>query len=117
MLARRAGFEADEILRGRQIVDQAVVALDQVQMVAQLEEMNWGTLRALARAIDAKSRWTAGHSERVTQVAMAIGREMGLSGIDLDTIRRGGMLHDIGKIGIPAGVLDSPAPLTEDERS
>jgi putative nucleotidyltransferase with HDIG domain len=117
MVARRRDFDEEEILRARQIVDQAAVALDQVQLVAQLEEMNWGTLRALARAIDAESRWTAGHAERVVNVALAIGEEMALSDAQLSTLRRGGLLHDIGKIGIPATVLDATRVLTEDERS
>jgi putative nucleotidyltransferase with HDIG domain len=117
MVGRRRGFSPDEIHRARQIVDQAAVALDQVQLVSRLEEMSWGTLRALARAIDAKSKWTGGHAERVASLALAIGEEMRLSPSDMETLRRGGLLHDIGKIGIPASVLDSANTLNEDERS
>jgi putative nucleotidyltransferase with HDIG domain len=117
MVGRRRDFGADEVLRARQIVDQAAVALDQVQLVAQLEEMGWGTLMALARAIDAKSKWTGGHAERVASMALAIGEEMKLSEPEMHTLRRGGLLHDIGKIGIPATVLDATRELSEDERS
>jgi putative nucleotidyltransferase with HDIG domain len=117
MVGRRKPFRDEEIHRARQIVDQAAVALDQVQLVARLEEMSWGTLRALARAIDAKSKWTGGHAERVASLALAIGEEMKLGASDMETLRRGGLLHDIGKIGIPANVLDSSKELSEDERS
>ncbi|MDP2955638.1 MAG: HD domain-containing protein [Longimicrobiales bacterium] len=99
---------ADVIARARQVADQATVALDAVRMVGELEEMNWGTLRALARAIDAKSRWTAGHSERVTEVSLQLARRLGLPAGDMDVLHRGGLLHDVGKIGVPAHILDSP---------
>ncbi|MGH7489303.1 MAG: HD-GYP domain-containing protein, partial [bacterium] len=73
-----------------------------------LEHLSWGTLAALARTIDASSPWTAGHSERVTRISLAIGEELGLSRADLDRLHRGGLLHDIGKIGIPHALLDKP---------
>ncbi len=71
-----------------------------------LEQLDLGTLMALARAIDAKSKWTAGHSERVTNLALRMVRAMGLPAKDLEIMQRGGMLHDIGKIGTPPAVLD-----------
>ena len=73
-------------------------------------------MRALARAIDAKSKWTAGHSERVTELALMLGRQMGLGDDDMETLHRGGLLHDIGKIGVPADILDSPSVLSPAER-
>ncbi len=82
----------------------------------ELDHLNWGTLQALARTIDAKSHWTAGHSERVTALALAVGRRLGLSDEHLDHLHRGGLLHDIGKIGVPASVLDKPGELTPLER-
>lgn len=82
----------------------------------QLEAFNLGTLEALARAIDAKSRWTAGHSERVAALAVLIGREMGLSPARLDDLRRGGLVHDIGKLAVPSSVLNQRKPLTPAER-
>lgn len=105
----------DRVAPGRQVADQAAVALDAVRLVGELEETNWGTLRALARAIDAKSRWTAGHSERVTELSLELGRKLGLSKTDMDILHRGGLLHDVGKIGVPAHVLDSPETLTPEE--
>ncbi|NJK42659.1 MAG: HD-GYP domain-containing protein [Aquincola sp.] len=70
---------------------------------------------AFARAIDANSPWTAGHSERVTRVALEIGRELQLAPAELDTLERGGLLHDIGKIAVPPSVLDKTGRLTEAE--
>jgi putative nucleotidyltransferase with HDIG domain len=83
--------------------------------VKALEQLDLGTLTALARAIDAKSTWTAGHSERVTNLAMRIGNVMGLPARDLQIVHRGGLLHDIGKIGTPATILDKPGKLEPEE--
>jgi putative nucleotidyltransferase with HDIG domain len=82
---------------------------------AELDRLNWGTLNALARAIDAKSPWTAGHSGRVTQLALTIGRALKLDDDELADLHRAALLHDIGKIAIPAEILDKPGRLTKDE--
>lgn len=105
----------EDIQQARQVADQVAVAFSHTQLIEALEQLHWGTLTALARAIDAKSAWTAGHSERVTNFAISIGREMGLSGKDLQIMQRGGLLHDIGKIGTPPAVLDKPGKLDEAE--
>jgi putative nucleotidyltransferase with HDIG domain len=80
-----------------------------------LNKLTWGTLSALARAIDAKSSWTAGHSERVTELALQIGRVLGLPKDRLKDLHRAGLLHDIGKIGTPPEILDKPGKLTDEE--
>jgi putative nucleotidyltransferase with HDIG domain len=100
-----------DIEQTRQVADQLAVAFSNVQLMESLEQLHWGALTALARAIDAKSAWTAGHSERVTVFALRIGRAMGLSQKDLQIISRGGLLHDIGKIGTPPEILDKPGKL------
>ena len=81
-----------------------------------LDRLNWGTLTALARAIDAKSDWTAGHSERVTKLALNMGRILGLNQEELDNLHRAGLLHDIGKIGTPAELIDKSERLTLEEQ-
>jgi hypothetical protein len=81
-----------------------------------LEAFNLGTLAALARTVDAKSPWTAGHSERVTALAVEIGRELALPDEEIVALQRGGLVHDIGKIAIPGAILDKPAALTDAER-
>jgi putative nucleotidyltransferase with HDIG domain len=106
---------ADDIQQVRQVADQLAVAFSNVQLIEALEELHWGTLTALARAIDAKSAWTAGHSERVTNLALRIGRAMELSAKDLQIMQRGGLLHDIGKIGTPPTILDKPGKLDPEE--
>jgi HAMP domain-containing protein len=91
------------------------VALSNSSLIAELQEMNWGALQALARAVDAKSAWTAGHSERVTDLALKIGKVLKLDSDSLEKLQRGAFLHDIGKIGVPAAVLDKPAKLSDEE--
>jgi HD-GYP domain-containing protein (c-di-GMP phosphodiesterase class II) len=74
-----------------------------------------GAIRALALALDARDPYTAGHSERVGAVSVAIGREMGLPDDQIEILRLGALLHDIGKIGIGDAVLRKPGPLTPEE--
>lgn len=70
---------------------------------------------AFARTVEAKSRYTLGHSERVGQYALALGAEVGLTREETDILWRGAVLHDIGKISIPDAILDKPEKLTADE--
>src|SRR5690606_26297853 len=72
-------------------------------------------IRALALALDARDPYTAGHSERVSALSVAIGRQMRLDETTLEVLRLGALLHDIGKIGISDHVLRKPGPLTDDE--
>ncbi|MEZ5285017.1 MAG: HD-GYP domain-containing protein [Vicinamibacterales bacterium] len=84
--------------------------------VRELEAFSVGAATALARTIDAKSPWTSGHSERVTTMALRIGRAMHLAADDLVILNRGGLLHDIGKLATPPEILDKPGRLTPEER-
>lgn len=108
-------YSEDDLSRLRQIADQVAVALSNADLLDELEHLTWGALTALARAIDAKSPWTAGHSERVTAFAVQIGEALDLDDATMETLRRGGLLHDIGKIGIPGKILDKAGPLTDEE--
>jgi putative nucleotidyltransferase with HDIG domain len=108
-------FTEDDDAHARQLADQMGVALSNAQLIDELDRLNWGVLVALARAIDAKSPWTAGHSERVTALACEIGRKLEISDAQIDTLTRGGLLHDIGKIGTPVAVLDKPGRLSDEE--
>jgi putative nucleotidyltransferase with HDIG domain len=107
----------DDLNQARQLSDQVGIALSNAELVAEVEQFNWGTLTALGRAIDAKSSWTAGHSERVTKIAFAISRAAGVSKSERDIILRAGPLHDIGKLGIPNEILDKPGALTLQEKN
>ena len=117
-IARQADrdFSEEEVRRAGQLADQAAVALNDLKLRHELEEMSWEALRALANAIDAKSTWTAGHSERVTDLALEVGRELELSDKELDILHRGGLLHDLGKIGVSRRVLDHPGRLDAEMR-
>jgi putative nucleotidyltransferase with HDIG domain len=105
----------DLLLRARQISDQVAVAFSNAYLIKELNLMNWGTLTALARVVDAKSPWTAGHSERVSAMAFRIGEAMGLDANQLDMISKAGMLHDIGKVSTPRSILDKKGKLTSEE--
>ena len=73
------------------------------------------TLEGWVRALDLRDRETEGHTRRVTKLTAELARRMGVPEEDLVHIRRGALLHDIGKIGIPDAVLKKPGPLDEDE--
>jgi putative two-component system response regulator len=92
-------------------VDDCAQKQTMASTVHKLEQLDIGTLTAFARAIDANSPWTAGHSERVTALALRISHTMGLSAKDLQIVHRGSLLHDIGKIGTPPAILDKPGKL------
>lgn len=79
------------------------------------EKILIGILIALTRAIDAKSPWTAGHSERVTQFAESIGRGLNLNEDQMRVLNISAILHDIGKIAVPEQILDKPGKLTDEE--
>lgn len=95
--------------------DQVGVALQSKIEMEQREEMTQGTLIALTRSVDAKSRWTAGHTERVARLSVALAKELGMSSNEIETIRITALLHDIGKLGIPEVILDKPGKLTDKE--
>src|SRR5437868_11885810 len=90
-------FDRDE-LRARVRVGLRIVGLQTSQTV----------VYTFARAVDGKSPYTRGHSERVTKYALALAERLGLSAADRDVLYRGGHLHDIGKICIPDGILNKP---------
>ncbi len=105
----------EDLDRARQLTDQIAVALSNARLVSNLEQLSNGTLTALARAVDTKSSWTRGHSERVAISGRLLGRTLGMGEEEQDLLYRGGMLHDIGKIGVPSAILDKPGKLDERE--
>jgi putative nucleotidyltransferase with HDIG domain len=108
-------FSTEDVTQARQMADQVAVALSNSTLIEELGNLNWGTLKALARTVDAKSSWTAGHSTRVTNMALKIGAALGFSPDKLDDLHRAALLHDIGKVGVPAAILDKPGALDDDE--
>jgi cyclic di-GMP phosphodiesterase len=83
-------------------------------LVDELERAE-NVLVSLANALDAKDNYTRGHSERVAAYAEALGGAVGLDRAERRNLRRAGLLHDIGKIGIPVSYLQKPGPLTTEE--
>lgn len=73
------------------------------------------TLAGWSRALDLRDNETEGHSARVTDLAVRLAVRMGVEGEALEHIRRGAMLHDIGKIGVPDAILHKPGPLADEE--
>ena len=82
----------------------------------QIERSYEETFQALGAAIDLRDSETAGHSQRVCRYSLEMARVMAWPGKDLESLARGAYLHDIGKLGIPDGILLKPGPLTPDER-
>lgn len=81
----------------------------------ELKELYEGLIHSFVNTLDAKSPWTKGHSERVTNYSLAIAKEMKLKDKDIDTLRTAALLHDIGKIGTYDVILDKPGKLTTEE--
>jgi putative nucleotidyltransferase with HDIG domain len=84
--------------------------------VVEIRDMFTQTVKSLASAVDAKDPYTAGHSVRVQQIAKDLGRELNCSEAELEALEWGGLLHDIGKIGIPDAILLKQGELTRQER-
>ena len=82
---------------------------------AETQSAYLGAIRALAAALDARDPYTAGHSERVSALSVLIARHLALSEAEVDIIRLGALLHDIGKIGVADHILRKPGPLSADE--
>jgi putative two-component system response regulator len=99
-------FDRDE-LQARVRVGARIVGLQTSQMA----------LFVLARAVEAKSPFTKGHSDRVTAFALALAEAAGVPAAERARLQRGGFLHDIGKISIPDAILNKPGPLTPKERA
>jgi putative nucleotidyltransferase with HDIG domain len=85
------------------------------RLIAALERGYVDTIRSLAAAVDAKDPYTSGHAGRVSALSVEIGRELGLEGDALQALEYGGILHDIGKIGIPDAILEKRGSLAPAE--
>lgn len=108
-------FATWETFTIEKIASQMAVALENARLYEDMRSLFINTVSSLANAIDAKSPWTKGHSERVMHTSVRIAKEMGLPENIVERVRLGGLLHDIGKIGIIEALLEKPAKLSEDE--
>jgi len=113
---RVAAFSAEDLSILEKLAGQIGIALENARLLSDIEDLFIGTVKTLSEAIDAKSPWTRGHSERVTAIALDIGRELGLGEEEIKRLELAGLLHDIGKLGTYEYILDKPGKLTDEEQ-
>jgi hypothetical protein len=102
--------------RSRQSVRELRALLDaNTELLDRTRRSYLGTITSLARTIEAKDPYTGGHTERVAALACLLARQLGLGGEELDAVEVGGVIHDIGKIGIPDAILLKPGKLDDEE--
>jgi HD domain len=100
----------------RQYLEHTTAAVEEIRQAnVDLRRAHRDTIAALSRSMEAKDTYTGGHTERVAKVAVALGRELGYRGDDLEAIEIGALLHDIGKISIPEQILLKDGPLDDAE--
>lgn len=116
-------FQNDDLQLISSFANQAAVAIDNARLIDQLqasnqdlEEAYQATLEGWVHALDLRDKETEGHTIRVTEITERLARSMGVEEAELVHIKRGALLHDIGKMGIPDGVLLKPGALTPEER-
>jgi putative nucleotidyltransferase with HDIG domain len=109
------GFTQADLDGAKLLANQAAVALENADLLLDLEILFLETMKSLATTVDERDPYTHGHSQRVAAIAVAIGREMGLPDDKIEELELAGNLHDIGKIGIRDSILLKPGRLTDEE--
>lgn len=106
------------------LAGQAAIAIDNATLFQKLQRSNFelelaynATIEGWSRALELRDRETEGHTQRVTEMTLNLARALAVPSDHLIHIQRGGLLHDIGKMGVPDGILLKPGPLTERERA
>lgn len=124
-LFHRAPLEGDEawVEFLHTLAGQTAIAMDNAGLFYDLERANSAlldaydaTIEGWARALDLRDQETEHHTQRVTELTLRLARAMGMRDEELVQVRRGALLHDIGKMGVPDTILLKPGPLTEEER-
>jgi len=114
--ADRASYAAKRAGKNRvRQAEAGALPHDPVSLAAQLDDANLATVEALAATVDAKDAYTRGHSGRVSGYAAAIASALDLPDADIARIRQAGLLHDVGKIGVPDAILLKPGALSDEE--
>jgi PAS domain S-box-containing protein len=118
----REPFTAEKMRLARSIGDQAAIAIDKVRLFRDVQRSNIdlrlaydATIIGWSAALDLRDKETEGHTQRVTEITLRLAKRMGFSEQELVHVRRGALLHDIGKMGVPDSVLLKPDQLTEEE--
>ena len=112
---RHTQKSAQKLRQAAETIQTQNVSLEQANRL--LKERSTAAMESLSATVDARDAYTAGHSRRVQELALAIGRELGLSQAELDLLGHAALFHDIGKLAVPDAVLLKPAVLTNDEWS
>ncbi len=104
------------------LAQQAAIAIENISLITELSSANVeivqsynATILGLSAALELRDDDTQGHSLRVTELTLRLARELGIGGEQLDHIRRGALLHDFGKVGIPDHILHKPGALSPEE--
>jgi HD-GYP domain-containing protein (c-di-GMP phosphodiesterase class II)/sensor domain CHASE-containing protein len=111
----REPFSPEKMRLARSIGDQTASALGRAEFFIQLEHSYLETVLSLANAVEAKDTYTADHAESLAAMALAIGGRLGLTDNELEDLRYGAILHDVGKIGIPDSLLQKPGKFNQQE--
>jgi putative nucleotidyltransferase with HDIG domain len=109
-------FADDDLLLAHIVAGQLGAAIYRCQLVDELEGAFLTTLGVLADAVELQDAYTADHANEVAGLAVRVGERMGVRGADLDRLRYGALLHDVGKIGVPGELLRKAGPLSSEER-
>ena len=115
-LNKRSGdFDSVDLKLVKSIGAQTAVFLEYTRLYADMKDLLMGVLHALTASIDAKDPYTCGHSHRVAAISRRLAEAAGLPAEKVQRIYLAGLLHDIGKIGVPESVLRKPGKLTAEE--
>ena len=112
---RTHAFDADDVVFADLVAAHVGGALERTRLAGELEGTFMTTLGALSDALEHKDAYTAEHAREVEDLAERVGARLGLRDAELRTVRYAALLHDIGKIAIPAEILTKPSKLTEEE--
>ncbi len=112
---QKENFSEEDLDLVFNLASQTAVAIENSKLNRDIEKTYFETISALALAVDAKDKYSHGHLDRVADRALSIGKRLGLDDEDLDTLRDASRLHDLGKIGIPDGILNKDSGLTDEE--
>lgn len=112
---RATGFGVSEISMMKSAGSVLGAHAHNFDLLQQKESVNIGVLRSMINAVDAKDSYTCGHSDRVAIIAQELSREFGYSETEAEKVYVAGLLHDVGKIGVPDEILRKPGKLTVEE--
>ena len=116
VINRRDGdFDAEDLALLTSVAGVVAIAIENAMLFNDSDRQFYSLLEALAASIDARDTLTAGHSKRVAQIALGVGRELGFAEGDLEVLEVSALLHDYGKIGIDDAVLKKEGKLDERE--